>query len=356
MAEHAKKVLIINILKILQKYTDKDHTLTQQQIVDLLRTEFDMTADRTSVKRNLYELIEADYRIQYREISRKRASQATGENEDNTILTDFYYEHDFTEAELHMLIDGVLFSRNVPYRQRRELIDKLGNLSGTYFSKRMNNVWCMAADAPQNRELFGTIDILDEAISLGKQVELTYNYFQTDMQLHPTLDREGNPNRQVINPYQMVASNGRYYLICNNDHYDNVKNYRIDRITNIRMLDTPVKPKSQVEGLEDGLDMQKYMAQNVYMFSGEVADVIFETSPSMVSEVIDWFGKNVHFYERDDGQIECTVHVSIKAMQYWAFQYATSIRVLRPQSLVEAIKQDLIKASAGYGMECISGS
>lgn len=352
MAEHAKRVLIINILKILQKYTDEDHTLTQQQIVDLLRTEFDMVVDRTSVKRNLYELIDADYNIQYREISRKRASQATGTSEDNTILTDFYYEHDFTQAELHMLIDGVLFSRNVPYKQRKELIDKLGKLSGVYFNKRMNNVWCMAADAPQNRELFNTIDILDDAISEGKQVELTYNHFQTDLKLHPSLDANGNPKRQIINPYQMVASNGRYYLICNNDHHDDVKNYRIDRITNIQILDTPVKPKSQVEGLEDGLDMQKYMAMNVYMFSGESADVTFETNKGTVSEVIDWFGKNVRFTEREDGMVECTVHVSLKAMRYWAFQYATTVRVLKPQSLVDAIEEDLIAASAGYGLDC----
>lgn len=348
MAEHAKKILIIDILKILQERTDEKHTLTQQQIGEILENVYDIHADRSAIKRNLDELISVDENILYREITKQHKDRKTGETEETSIMTDFSYAHEFSEAELHMLIDGVLFSRNIPYRQRRDLIDKLGKLSGCYFNKRMNNVWCMSADAPNNTQLFNTIDILDDAIEEKKKVELTYNYFGTDMKLHPTLNQDGSVKRQIINPYQMVASNGRYYLICNNDHHQDVKNYRIDRITNIRKLDLPVKPRNEVVGLENGLDMQKYMAQNVYMFSGDVDDVTFRVSRGAVNEVIDWFGKNVRFTEEKDGNILCTVHVSLQAMQYWAVQYATSVRVLEPESLVCRIREDLKKAAASY--------
>ena len=50
-----------------------------------------------------------------------------------------------------------------------------------------------------------------------------------------------------MNPYQMVAANGRYYLIGNIDKYDNVTFYRIDRISAVEILEEPVKPMEEIE-------------------------------------------------------------------------------------------------------------
>ena len=347
-ADSGKKIIILYILQILRQHTDANHTLTQQQIIERLRSDYDVEVNRATVKRNISDLIDAGYDIQYTEVIRSHTSKETGEQEENVIYTDLYYEHDFTEPELHMLIDGLLFSRSVPYRQRKQLIDKLGKLSSVHFNQRMNHVHCMSADSPQNPELFHTIDILDEAITNGKQIQITYSYYGTDMKLHPGRTAEGKIRRQILNPYQMVASEGRYYLICNNDHYDTVSNYRIDRITNIKMLDTPVKPKNQVEGLEDGLNLQEYVYQNLNMFSGKAEKVEFLVPESAVSLVIDFFGKHVSFFDQKDGHILCRLMVSAEAMKHWAVQFANVARVVSPESLVEDIREELKKALALY--------
>ena len=199
-ADSGKKIIILYILQILQKYTDADHPMTQQQIADRLLEDYGLEVNRATVRRNIEDLIDAEYDIQYREVSRFHTDKKTGIREESFIYTDLYYEHDFSEPELHMLIDGLLFSRSVPYKQRRQLIDKLGKLSSVHFNRRMNHVRCMSSDSPQNPELFHTIDILDEAISAGKQVRITYNQFGTDMKLHPTLNGDGTVRRQVLNP------------------------------------------------------------------------------------------------------------------------------------------------------------
>ena len=350
MPETGKKIIILYILQILRKYTDADHTMTQQQIAEKLRSEFGLEVNRATVKRNVQDLIDAGYDIQYTEVVRSHTDKRTGEKEENIIYTDLYYEHDFTESELHMLIDGLLFSRSVPYKQRKQLIDKLGKLSSSYFNQRMNHVHCMSADSPQNPELFHTIDILDEAISGGKQIRITYCHYGTDMQLHPGLNEDGSIKRQVINPYQMVASEGRYYLICNNDHYSTVSNYRIDRITDIELLDTPAKPKNQVEELADGLNLQDYVYQNLNMFSGKPEKVEFVIPKSAVSLVIDFFGKHVSFHEQRDGSVSCNLRVSTEAMRRWAVQFAGIARVVSPPELVEEIREEIRKAAAHYGM------
>lgn len=64
------------------------------------------------------------------------------------------------------------------------------------------------------------------------------------------------------------AKEGKYYLICNYDKYDDVS-YRIDRMADVRVLDDePVKPFESLEGAgRTGLDLAKYMAEHVYMYS-----------------------------------------------------------------------------------------
>lgn len=346
--DSGKKVVILYILQILRRYTDADHPMTQQQIIEKLRSEYGIEVNRSTVKRNLGDLIDAGYNIQYSEVTRSQVNRQTGETEENVICTDLYYEHDFTEPELHMVIDGLLFSRSVPYRQRRQLIDKLGSLSSIHFNRRMNHVHCMSADSPQNPELFHTIDVLDEAITAQKQVRITYNQYGTDMKLHPTLTVDGQPRRQTLNPYQLVASEGRYYLICNNDHYDTVSNYRVDRITDIEMLETPVKPRGQVIGLEDGLNLQDYVFQNLNMFSGKAENAEFIIPRSAVSLVIDFFGKHVSFFDLEDGRVHCRLLVSTEAMRHWAVQFAAVARVTAPKHLVEEIRAELKKAMDLY--------
>ena len=349
MTESGKKIVILYILQILRKYTDSMHTMTQQQIVEKLQSEYGLEIDRRTVKRNIEYLVDAGYDIQFRELTRKMTHSKNGAAEENTIYTDLYYEHDFTEAELHMIIDGLLFSRSVPYKQRRELIDKLGKLSSSYFNQRMNHIHCMSADSPENPQLFYTIDVLDEAIIRGKQVALTYGYYGRDLELHPQLNADGSEKRQLINPYQMVAAEGRYYLICNNDKYDNAANYRLDRIVNIELLESDVKPMSRVEELKDGLNLQEYMYQNLNMFTSAPEDVSFLIPERNVSLVIDFFGKHVSFCDSDqEGMVSCRLKVSYDAMKLWAVEHANMVKVTSPQRLVEAVQGEIRKAMGLY--------
>ena len=345
-----KKLLIINILDILRKYTDADHRLSQKDIMDILRTEYQMSVDRKTVKRNLMNLIEFGCNIEYSEAIRMIPNSRTGELEESSILSDFYLVRDFTDSELRLLIDSLLFSKHIPYSHCRELIEKLEGLSNQYFRSHMGHVRNMPDNAPQSKQLFYTIEVLDEAISKGRQVSLIYSKYGIDKKLHPTLDEAGKPKRQIINPYQMAATNGRYYLICNNEKYDSAANYRLDRIKDVQLLDTPRKPMKKVQGLENGLDLPKHMAEHVYMFSGESAPVRMRVKKHIVGEVIDWFGKDVEFYDEGDDEVCVRVKVNLNAMRRWALQYALYATVIAPEELVEQIREDVKEAGAKYGV------
>lgn len=130
-------------------------------------------------------LIDFGYNIEYSESVRMVPNAKTGELEESYILSDFYLVRDFTAGELRLLIDSLLFSKHIPYSQCKELIEKLEGLSNQYFTFNVKHIQTMPDIAPQNKQIFYTIEVLNEAISKGRQVSFTYNEYGTDLKLHP---------------------------------------------------------------------------------------------------------------------------------------------------------------------------
>ena len=343
-----KKMLLMNILDILKTYTDENHRLSQNDIVEILKNEYDMQADRKSIRRNISNLIDFGYNIEYSESIRMVQNKATGELEESALWSDFHLVRDFDDSELRLLIDGLLFSKHIPYSQCKELVKKLEGLSNKYFQSRVKYIRTLPDNAPVNRQLFLTIDVLDEAISRGRQVKFRYCSYGTDKKLHPREDAEGQVREYIVNPYQMATASGKYYLICNYDKYDNVANFRLDRISDIRILDTPAKPMREVQGLEHGLDLPKHMAEHIYMFSGESEPVTFRFKKYLLNDVMDWFGSDIAFTNETEDEITARVHVNLQAMRRWALQYAVHAKVLSPEGLVEEVKEDLKAAVENY--------
>ena len=343
---------LLTILAILKHETDRNHTMTQQDILARLQTwdpENPIVCDRRTVKRSIVTLQELGFPVEAAsETTRMTPDRKTGELVEDVMQSDFYYESEFDDSELRILIDSLLFSRYIPYERCRALVEKLEGLSNRYFRARVDHICTTPNDLPQNKELTYTVEILDEAISRNRKVKFFYNSYGTDKKLHRRLDDEGRPREYIVNPYQLAAANSRYYLICSLDQYDDVANYRIDRITGIRLLDEPRKPMERVKGLEHGLNLPKHMAEHVYMFSGPSAPVTFRLKKYVLNDIMDWFGSEISFRDETEDEVTARVTVNLKAMRHWAVQYAAHVRVLSPAGLVEEIKEDLKKATENY--------
>ena len=320
-----KKMLNILILDILREYTDENHSLTQQDIIRLLKQNYGMECDRRSVKNNILSLKDMDYDISmdhgYKLLSRE-----------------------FDDAELRILIDSVLFSKSISTKQAKGLIEKIRSLSSRFFNAKVTHV----SNLPElnrtiNKQAMYSLDKINDAISDKKQISFIYNTVGTDFKLHPKRERE-----YIVNPYQIVANNGRFYLICNYDKYDNVSHYRIDRMTDVRVLDKKVKPMKEVPELVHGLNLPKHMAEHVYMFSGESVDVTIQVEKFLMDDLVDWFGSDFHIVEDNVDMLKIRVRMNPQAMRFWALQYGPYAEVIKPESLRKQIKEDVIKMSKKY--------
>ena len=327
-----KKMLILNILDILKKYSDKDHRLSAKEIGERLEREYMQKVDRKAIKRNLLNLIDFGYELEYSETIRKNK-----DGEEETIYSDWYLNREFTDAELRLLIDSLLFSKHIPYNQCKRLINKLEGLSNTYFKAKVKHIRTMPEKLPENKSLFYTIEILDEAIERKKRVRFHYiSDYEIDKKPRLHLNQDGSKTIYKVNPYQMAATNGRYYLICTHKYYSDVSSYRIDRIVDIRLLeDEPITPMKEIPALKNGFNLPKFMAENIYMFGGEGVNVKFRAKRYIIKDILDWFGCDTRFTVEDGDNVIVDVCVNEQAMFYWSMQYGEHIEVLSPEGLRE---------------------
>lgn len=338
-----KKLLMMNILDILKKYTDENHRLSQKEIISILQEEYDMYAERKAVKRNLLNLIDFGYDIEYSESIRKNCR-----GEEEVVFTDWYLVHAFSDSELCFLINSLLFSKSVSHNQCKRLIEKIAKLSNVYFKSKIGYVHSFLKDKSEYGQIFYTIEILNEAIQKRKKVSFFYNEYRLDKQLHKRENSHGEPRIYRVTPYQIASANGRSYLIGNHDGYDNLSNYRLDRISDIQLLDEQRKPMETINGLGHLNDVATYMKEHVYLFSGERSIVTFQAPKYLVSDLIDWFGQGICFLEETSEEVTVKVMADLEAMRRWAFQYSPHIRVKKPKKLVKKIQEDIKKASEQY--------
>lgn len=90
-----KKLALIRILQILERYSDSEHPIKCERMVELLERNYGIVVERKAVGRNISLLNEAGYKIE----TTKRGS--------------YLAERTFEDSELKLLIDGVLSSSHI---------------------------------------------------------------------------------------------------------------------------------------------------------------------------------------------------------------------------------------------------
>lgn len=323
-----KQLLNMMILEILEQYTDKDHRLEQNEIIDLLDKNYGVSCSRKTLYNNLQALRQAGYDI------------STNGRRGGTCLLN----RNLDDSELYLLIDSVLFSKMIPQKRAKTLIGKLEAMGSRHFHKTVAHV-CNLPDLQHtdNEQVMENIDVISAAITRKRKICFLYNIYGTDFKLH---HKRETPD--VVNPYQIVANNGHFYLIGNYEKHEDVCHLRIDKMTEVQELADSVKPMKDVNGLENGLLLPKHMVEHLYMFSGQTDHVILQAPVLMMDELIDWFGRDFMIVKQSGNRMEIRVAVNETAMFYWALQYGPYVEVKSPQRLRDKIKEAVSDMAQKY--------
>lgn len=320
-----KKLSILYILKILQDYSDENHLLTQKDIAKLLYTNYGMECERKSISSNIDALIDMDYDI-------VKSNNGC-----------YLCSRKFEPSEIQFLIDAVFSSKSIPSKQSKELATKLSGLLSNYQKKQYKYIYkADEINRTSNKQLFYTIDVINEAIENGKKIK--FNYAR-----HGFNQDENKKKREyVINPYFLVNSQGKYYLVCNYEYFGDIANYKVEKIENIEILDRDIKPVTALKGYENGIDISKYTNEHIYMFSdAPIRAVVKVEDEKMVDVIEDWFGANARLYSQDNNMF-AELRVSELSLIYWCLQYGESVELISPETTRKAIKEIVDEMAKKY--------
>jgi predicted DNA-binding transcriptional regulator YafY len=326
-----KKALSICILKILKDHSDCDHPLTSKEIIGRLKQDYGIDAARNTVSRNISILCEMGYDISTYEDNGKGAYLAGRE---------------FDDTELRVLIDSVMISKYIPAGDAKKLADKIASLSNVRFRGRIRNVTALPEGRHQrNREFFFSLSIIDEAIAEHKQIAFHYNRIDINAQLIPVRE-----SKDTVHPYAMVCSNGQYYLLGSFGEYDDLRHYRIDRITDIELLNKPSRPVTEITGCEKGLDVEKYASEHNFMYGGRAERVVLKMNARCLGDVFDAFGYGIDVRETERDLVEVRLTAAAEGIRFFALQFGPNCEVLEPPHLRAAVKADIAGMAQKYGV------
>ena len=321
-----KKLALIRILQILEEYSDADHPLTQEDIAKHLERDYGLVIERKAISRNLSLLKEAGVDI--------------GSGRSGSYLTS----RDFENSELHLLIDGILCSRHISAAHSKDLIERICGLSNKYFKSGVKSIYSVNDwNKTDNQALFYNIELIDEAIESGRQISYDYNKYGVDKRLHKSA-------HHVMSPYQMVLSNQRYYLMALSEKWKNMAFHKLDRITNMEILDVPATPIRDVPGYEKGIDYKELSTGLPYLFTDRPTRIELLVNTDAIDQLIEWFGKDIRINPAtaDSDKVSVSLIASPNAMEFWALQYVHSVEVVSPEFLRNRVKETLEKAVEKY--------
>lgn len=314
------------IMDILKLYSDEKHYLSYAEISDKIKEKHNADIDPKTIGKYIGAL--QDYGI---DIAKKRnvGCALIGRIIDN--------------SELSFLIDAVFSSKSIASNQAQNLVKSLMSENSIYEQKRYDYVFkADEISRYNNKEFFYTIDTIIRAIEDNKQISFTYNEFMTNKKTKTRF----NGKEFIINPYFMINNRGKYYLICNYYKYDTLANYKIECISNIKILDTPIRPLNDLKDTKD-FDIGKYVNEHIYMFSGSTIEATIKLSnPKIINDVVDWYGNDIVVKEKDDG-LYITIKVNEQTFLYWALQYGLNIEIIKPvatkKKYIEMLKEIINK-------------
>lgn len=303
-----KPIAPIKIAEILKKETDSTHKLSQAEILGKLDRNYNIIVERKTIKRNLDHLIEAGLPVVYDR-------------------TGCYWDENgraFTDGELRLLIDSILFSKHISAKYANDLIEKLRELAPISFRERTKVRADSIDSRTDNPQLFYNIEQLGEAILSGCQVELTQNHYN----LRGELVSYGTIK---VSPLKMFAHENHYYLYAKDDEKQDLF-LRVEKITDIKLLSETSKY------VASNKDIAKFLPEHPYMFGGEPEQSRILLFKDKLDDFIDAFGNRFSCTKETSRTYELALKVNPQDLLVWAMHNCMSVEVLEPQSVRDSLR------------------
>ena len=189
-----------------------------------------------------------------------------------------------------------------------------------------------------NETIYYNVAAIQDAIAENRQISFRYFDFGLDGQ------RQYRNRDYQASPYGLCQDNEHCYLLAHSPRHG-VTSYRVDRMSDICMLEDPRTPCPELTGKA----LVEHANRLFQMYSGSTADVKLRFHRNLVNVVIDRFGRDILLIPDGEEHFVFTVNVAVSPMFLsWVIGFGSKAKILYPQSVVDACKAMCQDALAQY--------
>ena len=326
-AVNPQKIKLLKLYEILRQHTDEDRPLSTNQLCAMLNAE-GITCDRRTLAEDIDILNANGF-----EVFRRRTRYA---------MLFYIVDRRFDMAEVKILIDAIQAASFITPQKTKELTDKVASLAGSHKATDLKgNLVTFNTRKHTNEAIYYTVDTLERA--LQQKLKASFQYFDLDGNGNRVLRKKSEP--YVVNPIGLVYHEDNYYFVTYHETYEATVNYRVDRMTNVKIEDETVVERAIALSAELG----SYTERVFKMFNGPQATVELQFDRKLIDAVYDKFGEGIEIITGKRGLCKATVEVLISPTFFaWCFQFGKSMKILSPDSVATEMKEHAQKVARMY--------
>ena len=318
------KMKMLALWEILRQDSDAEHPLSTNELCRKLNAK-GIPCERKSVPTDMAQFKDYGFEVESKKIGRERV----------------YYIEDrqFSIPELKILIDAVQAATFITPKKSTEQVEKLAALGGSHRAEILrSNIVHFNTRKHTNESIFYSVNELEQALIQKRQA--SFLYFDLN-EKHERVYRK-EQKRYVVDPVALVFLGDNYYLMCYSTKYEQIVSYRVDRMENVTVLETPACPQAQLPEQQ----IAAFTEQTFKMFGGETEEVVLRFSDELIGTVYDKFGEDTQMYRVNENSCGAKVTVQVSPTFWgWVFQFRGELEIVEPQYLIDTYKSLLENAS-----------
>lgn len=186
-----------------------------------------------------------------------------------------------------------------------------------------NNPSFMSVDGVlynKDEQIYYNVERLETAVREHKKA--SFFYFDLNENCEKVFRK--NKQRYVVEPMALIFNEDNYYLMCYSSKYDNICNYRIDRMEQVEVTDEIVSDKAVISND----DVSVYTKQIFKMYGGTVQKLTLTFDKSLIGAVHDKFGEKIEMIKINDALFSTEVTVqNSPTFNGWINQFGDKIKL-----------------------------
>ena len=361
---HHQKIKPYVVLQYLLKYTDEEHVISADAIVQTLIEEYEIDAEKRAIYSDINEINAVALMLRDGGTITEAAAMLEEDKSDDLrmIIYDphrkgFYVrERSFALDELRLLAECVYTARFITQGTAKRIIDGIGDFTSVYQQEKIkHDVEVVDRAKTNNTQVLINVDKLNKAIKgywedniTHKPCKVSFHYLQYEINNVKTQveRRKGKP--YIVSPYKLLINEGNYYLLAYNEQRKKIFHYRIDRMRNVSLLE------ELREGQEayDKLDIRTYARSVFGMYKGDRKTITIRFLFTLLDTMVERFGTNARYEMMDEKHYSVTTEVEISPQFYgWLLGFGRKAKIISPLEAVEEFKAYVDKIREMYVME-----